>query len=269
MPASVSQGEARERGPEAQIACYVYGIVLADKPPALDEQGVGDPPGQVSLVRQGDIAALVSEVDVTRPLGTPEDLLAHQRLLDAASATAPVLPMRFGGVVTDPEVVAAELLEPYHDEFAAVLEEMSGRDQFVVTGRYDEQTVLAEILAEDPAAARLREEIRSQDEQDETVTRPARIQLGEIIGNAIAARRDADNTEAAQAFEPLCAAIAVREPSHEFASAHLALLVDKDRQAELEQAYKNLARSWEGRVRLRLLGPMAPYDFVSSPEMGG
>jgi Gas vesicle synthesis protein GvpL/GvpF len=269
MPGSATQDQARERQPEAQTACYVYGIVPADNPPDPGARGVGDPPGLVSVVRHRDLAALVSEVDMTRPLGTPEDLLAHQRLLDEASAEATVLPMRFGGVVTDPEAVAAELLEPCYDEFAAALEEVSGRGQFVVTGRYDEQAVLAGILAEDPEAARLREEIRDQGERDETVTRPARIQLGEIIGIAIAAMRDADNAEAAQAFEPLCTAIAVREPSHEFASAHVALLVDKERQAELEQAYKDLARAWEGRVRLRLLGPMAPYDFVTSPGTEG
>lgn len=267
MPAI--QDETRERQPEARTACYVYGVVPAGSQPPPDARGVGDPPGRVSLVRHRDIAALVSEVDITRPLGTPEDLLAHQRLLDEASAGAPVLPMRFGGVVTDAEAVTAELLEPHYDEFAAALDEIAGRAQFVLTGRYDEQAVLAEILAGEPEAARLQQEIRGQGDRDEAATRPARIQLGEIIGNAIAARRDADNAEAAQVFEPICAAIAVREPSHEFASAHLALLADKDHQADLEQAYKDLARSWEGRVRLRLLGPMAPYDFVTSPEVEG
>jgi hypothetical protein len=227
---------------------------------------VGDPAGRVRLVRHRDIAAMVSEVDLNRPLGTPEDLLAHQRLLDEVTAATTVLPMRFGGVVSDPDAVAAELLEPHHDEFAAALDEISGRAQYVVSGRYDEAAVLAEILASEPEAARLREQIRGG---DETATRPARIQLGEIIGDAVAARRDADTAEAVGALEPLCVAIAVREPSHEFGSVHLALLVDKEREAGMERVCTELARGWEGQVKLRLLGPMAPYDFVSSPEAEG
>lgn len=248
------------------VACYVYGIVPAGDPPALDAPGVGDPPGKVELVRYGDVAALVSEVDPARPLGRPEDLLAHQRVLDAASEVAPVLPMRFGSVVSDPEAVAAELLEPYHDQFAAVLEEIDGRAQYVVTGRYDEQAVLAEVLAENPEAADLQQEIQGK---DEAVTRAERIQLGEIVGDAVSVKREADTGEAAQVLEPFSVATVVREPTHEFTAAHLALLTDKDREAELESAYAGLVRSWAGRVQLRLLGPMAPYDFVSSPEMEG
>jgi Gas vesicle synthesis protein GvpL/GvpF len=275
MPASTVQdhGPARQGGRTA--ACYVYGVMPAGdagnqgdagNPPALDTPGVGDPPAQVTVVRHGDIAALVSEVDLSQPLGRPEDLLAHQRVLDGASEAMSVLPMRFGAVVSDTEAVADELLGPHHDEFAATLDEIDGRAQYVISGRYDEQAVLAEVVAEEPEAARLRQEIRGQDED---VTRPARIRLGEIISQAIAARRDADNAEAARVFEPLCAASVVRQPTHEFASAHLALLADKERQAELEQASGELARAWEGRAGLRLLGPMAPYDFVVSPEMEG
>jgi hypothetical protein len=262
MSQSVTRDDAHEEQSAAQTAWYVYGIVPADVSTDPDARGVGDPPGQISLVRHGDVAALVSEVDLTRPLGTPEDLRAHQKLLDAASAEVPVLPMRFGGVVGDQDAIAAEMLEPHHDEFAAALEEISGHTQYVLTGRYDEPAVLSEILAENNEAARLQQEIRGQDED---ATRPARMRLGEIIGEAVAARRDADNATAAEALEPLCTAVAVREPTHEFGSAYLAVLVDDGRREDLKQAYDALARDWAGLVELRLLGPMAPYDFVKSP----
>jgi hypothetical protein len=32
----------------------------------------------------------------------------------------------------------------------------------------------------------------------------------------------------------------------------------------MEQAIVDLARGWEGRIEMRLLGPMAAYDFVGS-----
>jgi hypothetical protein len=266
MSQSVTRDDAHEEQPAAQTAWYVYGIVPADVTSDPEARGVGDPPGPISLVRHGDIAALVSEVDLARPLGTPEDLLAHQRLLDAASAEVPVLPMRFGGVVADPDAVASEMLEPHHDEFAAALEEISGCTQYVLTGRYDESAVLSEILAENPEAAQLQQEIRGQDED---ATRPARMRLGEIIGEAVAARRDADNATAAEAVERLSEAVVVREPSHEFGSAYLAVLINDDRRDELEEAYQALASDWAGSVELRLLGPMAPYDFVTSPATEG
>ena len=80
-------GRARSLG---QPGCYVYGIVPADVESAGDVRGVGDPPGQVQLVRNGNLVALVSEVDLTRWLGTPADLQAYARILDAAPGNAGV-----------------------------------------------------------------------------------------------------------------------------------------------------------------------------------
>lgn len=261
MTSFTGQAPAPER--DGNTACYVYGIVPADTA-NLEAHGIGEPPARVTLVPHGKIAALVSEVDIARQLGTPEDLLAHQRVLDAACDAGPVLPMRFGAMVTGAEAVAGELLEPHHDEFAGALDDLAGHVQYVVSGRYVQQAVLAEILAENPGAARLRERIVGQDED---MTRSERIQLGEIISNAIEAKRDAASAEAERVLGPFCAAIAAREPTHEYAAAHLALLVGTDRQGELVRAFDTLVHAWAGRVELRMLGPMAPYDFVSSPEM--
>ena len=43
----------------------------------------------------------------------------------------------------------------------------------------------------------------------------------------------------------------------------LALLAEITRQDDLEQALSDLASDWEGRIEIRLLGPMAPYDFTT------
>jgi hypothetical protein len=152
-------------GQEQQIGCYVYGIVPGDVELVADARGVGDPPGRVHLVRHGGIAAMVSDVNLTGQLGTAEDLITHARVVDGAAAEVPVLPLRFGAVMTTEEAVAGELLAAHHDEFTAALEELEGRAEFLVKGRYAEEAMLAEVLAEVPEAARLREEIRGKDEE--------------------------------------------------------------------------------------------------------
>ena len=42
----------------------------------------------------------------------------------------------------------------------------------------------------------------------------------------------------------------------------VALLVDRSRVPELEQLLEELAEAVHERIRLRLIGPMAAYDFV-------
>ncbi|MEV0973127.1 GvpL/GvpF family gas vesicle protein [Microtetraspora glauca] len=270
MSTSTQASQGTTPGPAEGLAqgesCYVYGVVPADVVVNPEATGVGDPPRRIRLVRHGPVAALVSDVDLERPLGTSADLLAHEALLDATAAEVPVLPFRFGAVMASSEAVVEELLSPYEEEFLAALRELEGRAEYVVKGRYVEQAVLTEILDANPEARRLREEIRGRPED---ATRDARIRLGEIVSQAIAAKRDADTQALAERLSPLAAAAFVREPSHERDAVHLALLMETGRQAELRQALDEVGGDWAGQVELRLLGPLAPYDFVVPKERGG
>jgi gas vesicle protein GvpL/GvpF len=271
MPAKQQPDKTRQRSREPAEGngrgCYVYGIVPADVEPNPGAKGVGDPPGKVQVVRHNDVAALVSEIDVEKPLGRPEDLQAHQQLLDGASAETPVLPLRFGAVVTSPKAVVDELLAPHEEEFAAALRELEGRAEYVIRCRYEEQAVLKEVLGENREAAQLREEIR--DAGDKDATRDARIRLGELINDAISAKREADTRKLGEALEGHVDASNVREPTHEMDAAYVAVLVETSHQEELEKAVGRLAHDWRGRVSVEILGPMAPYDFVVTTDPGG
>jgi len=129
MAAPTGPEDARNLG---QPGCYVYGIVPADVELTGDVRGVGDPPGRIQLVRHGNLVALVSEVNLTRGLGTPDDLRAHAQVLDTAVVEVPVLPLRFGTVMATKDAVAGELLAVYQEAFAAALKQAEGRAQYVV-----------------------------------------------------------------------------------------------------------------------------------------
>jgi len=248
-------------GAGQQTGYYVYGILPGDVELTEEIRGVGD--RAVTLLRDGELAALVSEVDLLGPLGTTEDLEAHKEILDSVAAGAPVLPLRFGAVVVGEDAVVSELLEPHRDEFAAALEEFEGRTEYVVKGRYVESAILNEILSEDPEAAGLREQIRGQDAD---ATREERIRLGEIINNAVAAKREQDTQQLLSALQDHAVASVVRDPTDELEAVNLAFLVDEDKADDLDQEVENLGADWEGRVELRVLGPMAPYDFVGPAQ---
>jgi hypothetical protein len=261
MPASTQEKSGADT--EQQTGWYVYGIVPADVTLNSGVHGVGDPPGEIRLVRSEDLAALVSEVDIMNPLGTPEDLRAHEEILDAVVSEVPVLPFRFGGVLGSEGAVVAELLEPNHDEFAAALRQLEGRAEYVVRGRYVEQVILEEILSGNSTAARLRDRIRGTDPD---ATREPRMQLGEIINNAVADKRQADTHVLLAAMKDHCVASLVRTATNELDAVYVAFLIDAGQVGELERAVRYLGGRWEGRVQLSVRGPMAAYDFVGAME---
>jgi hypothetical protein len=246
---------------DTRHACYIYGVVPGDVELTPDAHGLND--WDVRLIKHRDIAAMVSEIDVREAIGRPEDLAAHEQLLDATAVEAPVLPFRFGAVMSDPDAVTEHLLAANYDTFAAALKELEGRVEYIVKARYDENAILAEVLEENEEAAGLREQIRGKSED---ATRDARIRLGEIIHQAIENKRGADTQALAEAMESHSVAYAAMEPTHEYGAAHVAFLVETSRGSEFEQALDDAARERQERMAFRLLGPLAAYDFVVTTQ---
>jgi hypothetical protein len=209
---------AEPTGARRDKGIYVYGILPADIEMADETPGVGEPPAPLRAVRCDGLAALISEVSQSARLGSPDDRRAHREILDATATEVPVLPLRFGTVLPSEDAVAQELLGAHRDEFAAALEQLEGRAEFLVKGCY--------------------------------------------VQEEFAAKRTEDIQALQRAMEGVCVASAVGQPAHGLDVGHVAFLVAVDQESEVERVIADLAREWEGRVDIQLLGPMAAYDFV-------
>jgi Gas vesicle synthesis protein GvpL/GvpF len=260
---STKRQEDEDQSAQAGSAVYVYGVVPGDVEVEDDAKGIGDPPGKVEIIREGDIAALVSTVPIDRPLGKPADLQAHAALLDGTASVAPVLPLRFGAVMTDVESVASELLREHHDEFAQTLHALEGHAEYIVKGRYQEESFLSDLLSENDQARQLREDIQAK---PEAAARNSRMALGELIANTIEAARQSDTQRVVEELKGMAEQVNVREPTHEWDAVHVAVLAKVDREADLQELVERLNESARGRTELRIVGPVAAYDFVMTAE---
>lgn len=251
--------------------CYVYGIVPAAAPvPGGHVAGVGKA-GHVAAVPCGRVAAIISPLAADQPLGTPADLRAHASVVDVLAQSAAVLPMQFGGVLADEGAVLAELLEPYEAEFAERLDMLAGHDQFTVRGRYEHDAPLREIVAEEPGVMRLRERLRGKDDAagQDPASRGEAIRLGELVARALELKQAADTRTLARTLAPHAAAVVEHAPATPGTAADVAFLVARTHRGDFEQAAEELGRAWRDRIRLRLTGPLAPYDFASLQQRWG
>jgi hypothetical protein len=256
----------RASAPEPAKGVYVYGILPGDIEMTGERAGVGDPPGQVRAIRSGKLAALVSDVDPTRPLGTPDDLRAHKAILDDSATDVPVLPMRFGAVLASEDAVIDELLAPNDKEFSSALDDLEDRREYVLKGRYVERTVLESALSQNQQAARLAAEIRGGDPD---ATRESRILFGQLISQLVAEQRAKDTQAVQDAMAKHCVASVIREPTHELDAVHIAYLLESGQEEHLDQVVRKLSENWDGQVELEVHGPQAAYDFVGLASPGG
>lgn len=237
-------------------AAYVYGVVPAGS--ELPDGLAGLDGARVELVERGRLGALVSDVPTDRPLGTREDLLAHEGVVDTVAASTTVLPMRFGGVL-ERAAVAEELLGEYETELAAAIDELDGRVQYTVKARYERDVVLREVVETDGEIAELRERTR---DMPEDAAYQDRVRLGELVVRAIEDRAQRDGAAMHDRLAGLAVAAATHETTEPEEVLNSAFLVERDREREFDQAVDQLSAEYAGLARFRLIGPLAPYDFV-------
>ena len=253
-----SQGTPQAAETSQTRGTYVYGIVRAGASLDAFERDDGLP--QVRLVEAGDLAALVSD---SPERATRDSVLGHGRVLEAALEGSPVVPLRYGLVLTDEDAVRSEILEARHDELAQLLERFDGRVQMTLKVYYREDAVVAAILAEEPELARLRDAVRGQPEE---ASYKERVRLGELLNKAIEKRRTNDGKEILEGLRPLAEAVGLEGPEDELMVAHVAFLLKRDQLGEFDATLEGIAEERAELMRFRLIGPMPAYHFIEFQE---
>ncbi|MET9560055.1 GvpL/GvpF family gas vesicle protein [Streptomyces tauricus] len=237
------------------MSTYVYGITSSSLPTLPDgTEGVGEPAMPVRVIKEGDLAAVVSDApEGLRP--KRRDLLAHQNVLAEAGAGGPVLPMRFGSVSTDDAAVAGVLAERA-DHFKERLDALAGKVEYNVKATHDEEAVLHRVMSENPEVRALTEANRSAGggNYDD------KLRLGEMVVAAVKNREVEDAAEIQRALEPAAVSVSVGPESTGWL-ANLSFLVARDSAETFIEAVEEVRKA-HPHLDLRVHGPLPPYSFV-------
>lgn len=233
------------------MGLYLYGITSADGlPPGADVRGIED--AEVRFLGDSSLQLVVSPFDRdVRELqeADPERTLAavqrHDAVLTAVSASAPVLPVRFGTILAD-DAAAAELLADSRDTLSEALEAVADADEWVVRVDASDSPEPYDAEADEGLTpghaffARKRSEARARSEIRARAELVAADLDGRLAALARASRR-----------------LAPREPTTVLRAAYLVGRSDEDR-------FLAAAHGRDG-ASIALQGPLPPYRFVEQP----
>lgn len=250
--------QAVATGPAAERK-YVYCIIRAQKPETFGKIGIGGRGDDVYGIQHRELAAVVSDTPIAIHDPTRENVLGHERVIEAVMERHSVLPMSFGTVFRTRDDVV-EFLKDTHDALKEVLTQVGGKIEFGVQVNWDRDAVVRDIEAQSDDVARLKANIQRTASGS---TYFARVQLGRLIERLLSERADDYVREIYDALRASAVASRLNKPIGERMILNAAFLVEREEAQRFDRRMHEAARRYEGKLTFRYTGPWPPYNFVN------
>ena len=275
------EGENQGRGR------YIYCIIDRDGPelPGTAEgdssplgnpgvTGVGQDHPEVFVTWHQDVGAVVSATACSKHDISRENVLAHQRVMEAAMQRGhTVLPVRFNTIAKDKNGRSAECRIVEHvlatrlDEFSSLLAAMSTRVELGIKGLWtDTNAVFANIVDTNEQIKSLRDNLLAVS-QAPTGRRvgnvmTAQIKLGEMVKDSLEAKKLEAEERLTAVLRPLIVDLKKNQPFGDAMFVNLAALLEERCQAEVISALSAFEADACGQVKLKCVGPVPPSNFI-------
>ncbi|NUP09663.1 MAG: GvpL/GvpF family gas vesicle protein [Polyangiaceae bacterium] len=210
------------------------------------------------LVRDGDLAALVSDVPLTQYDPSRANLAAHEGLVDEALERGDVLPMRFGTVAgNDGEVI--RFLRDNHGALMRFFDTVKGKAELNLKVLWDRNRLFSEILAEEPNIKGLlgTAGAASKEANDD------KIELGRAAFEAMERKRGAEAERILDQLRALAANVATNRLLADDMILNASFLVDRSKIPTFDEKVKALSEAEKDRLIIKYVGPLPPYSFVN------
>ena len=106
---------------------YLYAIVATNEEKSFGPIGIGDKGNEVYTVCYKDIGAVISNSPITQYSVTRANTMAHQKVMEKVMKQYPMLPVRFGTVAEEIDLVREKVLKTRYGELNDSLKYMSDK----------------------------------------------------------------------------------------------------------------------------------------------
>ena len=248
----------------SQAATYVYGVASAagfhHGHPAVGVPGIGGLGAPVRTIEFEDLVAVVSDVPTSRFDLTRENLVEHQRVLEAVLSRSDVLPFSFGTVAGNDDEVRELLLRGGFDALHEQLDYVRGCVELEVKAAWEPDRLFNEIAEENEEVRALRDAIPELADEDAAV---ARITLGQLTEADIELKSSWESDALLDVLEPIAAEVLVSPNLTETMVLNAAFLVERSREAQFDRAVEAVAQANAQRLVFSYVGPLPPYSFIN------
>ena len=240
---------------------YIYCIIESDYDVNLGPIGVGGRGDLVSTIGFDGLCMVVSNHPISRFVVNPENMLAHQKVIEAAMKEfKSVLPIRFGTIAATLDEIR-NLLNRRYSEFTELLKQFENKVEFNVRGTWKNiGNIYKEIDLENSELHNIKSELDKI--EDKEIRNQKIIEAGNLVKLALAEKKHAETDLILEAFRRSVFEYKLNKVSGEAMFMNTAFLVNSGRELELDNIMADLGRKYDDRSDFVYTAQLPIFNFI-------
>ncbi|MDP2930637.1 MAG: GvpL/GvpF family gas vesicle protein [bacterium] len=240
---------------------YIYCIIASDYDINLGPIGIGGRGDLVSIIGFDGLCMVVSDHPLSRFVVNPENMLAHQKVIEEAMKEfSSVLPIRFGTIAATPDEIR-NLLNRRYGEFMELLRQFENKVELNVRGTWKNMGMIyKEIEKEHAELPKIRTEIERLPDQEQRNLKIS--EAGNLVASALIEKKALETENILDAFRRSVFEHKHNKTSSDAMFMNTAFLVNSGRYVEFDNIMADLGTRYEDRCDFVYTAPLPIFNFI-------
>jgi gas vesicle protein GvpL/GvpF len=235
---------------------YLFAIVSANDVRHWDCAGLDG--NRVSVIVEGQLAAVVGGVSGPKVRPERRNLAAHQQVLKELLATTTPLPMSFGILADTPQEVS-KILRRNQRTFLEQLRLVAGKVEMGLRVNWDVPNIFEYFVNTHEELRTVRDRILGA---DRPATQEEKIELGRTFDRLLSEDRENHMDQVERVLSGISSQTVRGKCRTEQEVMNLACLIERGKQESFAQAIFQAAQLFDNNFSFDFNGPWAPHNFV-------
>jgi hypothetical protein len=240
---------------------YIYCIIATEYDCNFGTIGVGGRGDLVTNIGFEGLSMVVSDHPLTRFTVNPENILAHQKVIEEVMKEfSSVLPLRFGTIAATPDEIR-NLLNRRYSEFMELIKVFDNKVEVNVKCQWKD---MAEIYKEIDNKNEPLKLLRSQleNETDQQKKKEIMIQAGNLIENALIEKKEHEAEEILLAFRKSVFEYKQNKTTGDAMFFNTAFLINSGREKEIDNIIADLDKKYQDHIDISYTSPLPIFNFI-------
>lgn len=239
----------------AAMSKYLYGIIEEPQSKTFEIRGLED--SSVYTINFNNLAAVVSDIELTEIDPTRKNVMAHTLVQDAILKKYTVIPMGFG-IVAASESSVRSLIETNYTGLVSELKKLADKIEVEVKIFWDDKALVSE---HQQLVNKLQTQVKAASSAVEAQKRLS--EAGMQVEKIVLAMKSKYVDQIYSSLKRIAVDSRLNTCSGVKMLLNASFLIDRQKESDFVSLVRYLDTKFQGNVNFKYIGPLSPYNFVT------